>query len=713
MRSGQACRPESPVPADWRAGLALPWTLAAVLWAGPVSSQEYGWGYNSYGAPGLIDMPAAHSRPDAELALALSHFRNQTRYGLTFQISDRLSASFRYAMLYDIRPQPGDAVVDYRFDRSFSVHYRIVDEAAFRPALAIGVNDIVGTGVYGGEYIAASKTLTPRLRATLGLGWGRLGSHNGFTNPLGILGKRFETRPGHGDGLGGSFEPENWFRGDAAFFGGLEWWANDRLRVVAEYSSDDYSREDGSAFDWKAPLNLGLDYQYSDRATLSARYLYGSELGVQLTYAFSPKRSRFGSGLEKAPPPVVRRAALGNLPGGDNVAPARVGEAMAAEGLRLEGLVRDGSVMRVQLRNERYGIAAQALGRAARVMTRLAPATVETFEITLAEHGMPVTRATIRRADMEELEFHPVAPDLSRARTRIADTVARLPTLPAAYPILDWGLEPYLQPSLFDPDDPLRLDVGAAVAARYEPMPGLVLSGRVHQKLLGNLDKGTRPSTSVLPHVRSDAYLYYKGGDTTIPELTAAYYFRPARDLFGRVTLGYLESMYGGASAEILWKPQNSRLAFGAEINRVRQRAFDQLFSFQDYEVTTGHLSAYAEIGGGYTGQVDVGRYLARDLGATLTLAREFDNGWKVGAFATLTDVSAEDFGEGSFDKGITVTMPLDWLTGQPDRRRLTTVIRPVQRDGGARVNVPGRLYDKVRGLQASELDASWGRFWR
>jgi hypothetical protein len=370
-------------------------------------------------------------------------------------------------------------------------------------------------------------------------------------------------------------------------------------------------------------------------------------------------------------------------------------------------------VLRVQLRNDRYGIAAQALGRAARVMTRLAPAPVETFEITLAEHGMPITRATVRRTDMEELEFHPVAPDLSRARTRISDAVAGMPPLALVYPIFNWGVEPYLLPSLFDPDDPLRLDVGAAAAARYEPLPGVVLSGRVHQKLIGNLDKGTRPSTSVLPHVRSDAYLYYKGGDTTIPELTAAYYFRPAPDLFGRVTLGYLESMFGGASAEILWKPQNSRLAFGAEINRVKQRDFDQLFGFQDYEVTTGHLSTYAEMGGGYTGQLDVGRYLARDLGATLTLAREFDNGWKVAAFATLTDVSAEDFGEGSFDKGISVTMPLDWLTGQPDRRRLTTVIRPVQRDGGARVNVTGRLYDTVRSMQATELDASWGRFWR
>ncbi|GAB1363167.1 hypothetical protein MASR1M32_24030 [Rhodobacter sp.] len=110
---------------------------------------------------------------------------------------------------------------------------------------------------------------------------------------------------------------------------------------------------------------------------------------------------------------------------------------------------------------------------------------------------------------------------------------------------------------------------------------------------------------------------------------------------------------------------------------------------------------------------MDVGRYTAGDYGATLSLSREFDNGWRVGAFATITDVSAADFGEGSFDKGIMLTIPLDWATGRPDRTRYSTVIRPVQRDGGARLAVSDRLYDLVRENQASELDASWARFWR
>ena len=59
-----------------------------------------------------------------------------------------------------------------------------------------------------------------------------------------------------------------------------------------------------------------------------------------------------------------------------------------------------------------------------------------------------------------------------------------------------------------------------------------------------------------------------------------------------------------------------------------------------------------------------VGQYLAEDKGATLELRRTFDNGWKVGVWASQTDVSAEDFGEGSFDKGLYFKVPLNALFG-------------------------------------------------
>ena len=52
-----------------------------------------------------------------------------------------------------------------------------------------------------------------------------------------------------------------------------------------------------------------------------------------------------------------------------------------------------------------------------------------------------------------------------------------------------------------------------------------------------------------------------------------------------------------------------------------------------------------------YDVAVHAGQYLAKDVGATLEVRRTFRNGWQLGAWATMTDVSSEDFGEGSFDK--------------------------------------------------------------
>lgn len=175
------------------------------------------------------------------------------------------------------------------------------------------------------------------------------------------------------------------------------------------------------------------------------------------------------------------------------------------------------------------------------------------------------------------------------------------------------------------------------------------------------------------------------------------------------MTLGYLEPMFAGVSTELLWKPVNARYALGVEVNRVKQRELNQRFGLQDYEVTTGHVSAYYDIGNGFQTRVDAGQYLAGDVGAALTVAREFHNGWRIGVFATKTDVSSEDFGEGSFDKGIEVKVPLHWLTGKPTGNAFTTVLRPVQRDGGARLDVAGRLYEKVRPLQGAELTDSRG----
>lgn len=664
---------------------------------------QLAWHLNGLGLPGLIDMPSALSPPDAQFTGQIAGFRNTLRYSLTWTASDRLTAAFRYALLFDLRGVPGGKTVyPSIFDRSFSLHYRLLDEGPMWPALALGLNDVAGTGIYGGEYLVATRTLSPRLRLTGGIGWGRLGSYGGFANPLGVLGDGFDSRSYARPEEGGTLTWGSWFHGPAALFGGVEYQLTDALSLTAEYSSDAYQREAGTAFAWKTPVNLGLTWAAGPGFSLSAQAIHGGALGVQADWTFNPKTPRAGSGYDAAGPMLTAAP----VPGGD------LARDLADRGLRLLGQRQDGALLEVDLANDRYVIAAQALGRAARVLVRDAPKGVARFRIILSEAGMPVTQVTLDRAALLASEFFVDGSALSRADARISDATAGLPRLPGAFPAADVWLGPYLKPVLFDPDAPLRADLGLALNGRVDLAPGLVLAASLQQRVLGTLDQQSRVSNSTLPHVRSDAWLYDKAA-LTLPTATIAWYARPGPDLYARITGGLLEPMFAGLSGELLWKPQASRLALGLELDALAQRGYDQALDLRDYRVVTGFATAYYAFGSGVTARLDLGRYLAGDQGATLTLGRRLDNGWEIAVFATRTDVSAAEFGEGSFDKGFSLTIPLSLVGGQPRREVTTAVIHAVGRDGGAMPDVPGRLYDTIRADQQDALDATWGRFWK
>ena len=267
---------------------------------------------------------------------------------------------------------------------------------------------------------------------------------------------------------------------------------------------------------------------------------------------------------------------------------------------------------------------------------------------------------------------------------------------------------------LFDPTSPVRADLQLRLTGAVEVAPGLSATGQVAQRLIGNIGDTTLQSDSVLPHVRSDAALYAGTESPFISRLTGDWLTKFSPDLYGRVSIGLFEQMFGGVGAEILWKPERSRWGLGAEINWVRQRDYDMLLSFQDYDVVTGHASLYWDTGWhGLEAQVDAGRYLAGDWGATFSLSRRFANGWEVGGFFTLTDVPFEEFGEGSFDKGIRLTIPLDWALPFDTKVRYGTVLRPLTRDGGQRLRVSNRLYGLVDEADRENLRQDWSLFWK
>ncbi|WP_374424607.1 YjbH domain-containing protein [Paracoccus sp. (in: a-proteobacteria)] len=695
---------------------------------------------NSYGLPGGIDTPTAEMLPDATLGATIAYSDLARRNSIVFQALPRLTVALRYSRVDSTEESRG-----FIWDRSFDVRYQFLDEDpnGWRPAVAVGLQDFMGTGIFGAEYFVASKTITPRLRVSAGLGWGRLAQQGS----IGSIG----DRPAPDDQEGGKPNIDQWFRGDVAPFINATWQATDKLYLTAEYSGDSYACETGDAENcqravWlsdgdklKNRFNLGLTYQIGANYQVKGYVLGAKQVGFQFSVAMDPRQAPFPSGLEKAPAPVRPRVAQNVDPEGwsgawsaDPTAQPAIqkvlGEALSKEGQVLESMALDANRAEVRIRNHRYIQQAEAIGRTARLMTRALPPSVETLVITSSEDGVPTSSVTLRRSDVERLENSEAGQIAAAAVVTDADPrPGNLIYSQDLFPRFRWGLKPYLSTSLFDPDEPFRYEIGAELLGEYELLPGLILSGSVRQRAFGNQEQegpgnltpdeyeaqGEDVNENGVPRVRSDGRMYQGNKSPTIPRLTLAWYAKPTETVYSRVTVGLLERAYGGVSGEVLWWPVNSPLAFGAEINRVKKRDFRDVFGFRDYEVTTGHISAYYEFSNGITAQLDVGKYLAGDKGATVSLSREFANGWRVGAWATKTDLSAEDFGEGSFDKGVEISIPLGWGTGQPSLRRVGGNIRSLSRDGGSRLRVDGRLYDTVRDSHSGQLYQGWGRFWR
>ncbi len=681
---------------------------------------------NNYGVPsGLIDMPTAEMAPDSEFSLTVAHMPGYTKSTATFQILPWLSGSFRYSGIDGLSP-----AFRIYYDRSFDVRIRLLEETDYLPAVAVGLQDFLGTGVLSGEYIVATKQLNNRLRVTGGIGWGRLGSYNSFASWRNRQPFTFA-----GVGTGGNFRFSDYFSGRMAFFGGLTYDITDKISVSAEYSSDAYEFEERQtanpaaaiSFNHKSPWNFGLTYRAAEGVDVRLYSVAGTEIGASVSLSLNVKKPATPS-LEQAPLPVAVRdpAAINDLgwtldQNAQQKSYRDFTTLLAQEQIELIGLNISERSAHALIENDIYIADAQALGRTFRVLSRTMPASVETLHVTVTRNGLPLSTTTFRRTDLERLENAPARDALAAAVMTDSLRFGDIPApLPGYYPKLEWKIAPFARTYTFDPDQPFRADVRLRARADWHLGKGWIVTGSSSVKLFGNLDHVTRVSNSLMPHVRSNAALYNAKAGPTIDQLTIAKYSRHGPNIYSRLTAGYLEMMYAGVSGEVLWKPVDSRLAFGAEVNFVHPRDFDQLFGLRTRQTPggviphwNGHVSAYYDFQNGFDATVHAGRYLAGDWGATLEVARSFSNGWRFGAFATKTNVSSATFGEGSFDKGIFFSIPLTWLIGQPTRQTYSDTIRPLQRDGGQRLNVDGRLYDVVNDAHRPSVAESWGKFWR
>jgi hypothetical protein len=660
---------------------------------------------NNFGLQGLIWLPSASSLPDGELIFYQKNHNKLSRTGFTFQLLPRIGVSFRYS---GHGKNGTEAFGRINHDRSFDINFNILNEKQNIPAISIGLRDFIGTGWYSSEYIVGTKNIG-NFSISTGLGFGRLSGREQFTNPFSLISDKFRNRANKNSGLGGTLGNINWFQGSTSPFFGLSYKYNRTTNLIFEYSPDLMQRE-SSYLELKSPINVGLTHNLNDHVSLNAQYLHGSTLAIGATMKLNPKRPLNGNGLDKAPVPLGKRETKLKIPSKNSI--SIIKSVLEADSFLVSNINEKNDHIIIEIENTKFRSIAQALGRISTTLQRFLSDKFDYADIIILSKHYPIASY---RLDLQTITDNQNIP---YSLNSLQKTIT--PQAPPAFPTnnkkeyqrLNSNLGPYLDYKLFDPQKSIRAEFGLEFSSSFDISKNIIISGAIKKSLLSDLDRIVRYSSSELPHVLSDFAIYDKEGQSGhLDNLTVNYRTKITKNTFSLIKIGYLEPMYAGISGEILRKSPKSNFAYGIDLNVVQMRDYDMQFGLRDYKTTSGHLNLYYDAGKSFDLEMNIGKYLAKDFGITTKISRRFGNGWSVGAYASLTDLPFSTFGEGSFDKGFYLTIPMDWIIGSPTKAKRSIYIRPITRDGGAILGSSKTIYNFIKESNESELNREYGRF--
>lgn len=682
---------------------------AVVLLPCSLAHAEPRYTQNDFGGVGLLQTPTARMAPAGELSFNANRTEPYSHYSLSLQPLEWLEGTFRYTSItnhkYGAKAFSGNQ--SYK-DKAIDVKARIWQESHWLPEVALGFRDVGGTGLFSSEYFVANKRLY-NLDFSLGIAWGYIGNRGNLSNPLGYLDDRFDNRPAKTEA--GDINTSSYFRGSPGLFGGVSYqtpWAP--LSLKLEYDGNDYKHEPfNTREEQDSPINLGVVYKLNDTVDLTAGWERGNTamFGITLHTNFVSRKAPTKSFDPPAKPLPVK---IPTIPL-DQVDWANVSNQLENNaGYRVERIAQRDSELLVYGEQSKYFYSAKGVGRASRILDNNANDDIQWFTLINKRYDMPVEETSVPRStfrdvvnnDQDLVDLHRTT-EINRAVKHAENTLYQ--GKPKAF---TYGFGLGYQQNMGGPDGFLLYQISTYAEGQYRFTPGIWASGGVSANLLNNYDKFKYDAPSRLPRVRTDIRQYVTTSDVTMPALQLNHAKQLDQDLYGMVYGGYLEPMYAGLGGELLYRPLGERWSIGADLNYVRQRDFNQGFGLRDYRTLTGHVTGYTKLPFDLDAAVSVGRYLARDWGTTIDISREFTNGVKFGGWVTRTTVSKEDYGEGSFDKGIYISIPFDEMMTVSTMNRANIVWAPLNRDGGAMLH---RQYSLHTMTDGRNLDAFYENF--
>ncbi|MDC1525597.1 YjbH domain-containing protein [Gammaproteobacteria bacterium] len=648
---------------------------------------------SNYGTIGIIQNPNARFLPSGSLGFSWTHNEPYLRGSLLAYPFEWFEASYQYAdinnTLYSkYREFSGSQSLK---DKSFDAKFRLFKESYYFPQLAAGFRDLAGTGLFSAEYIAASKFLTKSLDVTFGLGWGRLNG-NSIKNPFEIVSDRFKYRTSD-LGKGGKINLGDYFSGQAGYFAGLEYYVKNfyGLRVKLEYDGTNYITEGRKPISQKSNYNFGLSYPQSKNLSFKLNYVRGNTINFGFAYQLrlGKKNSQVASKEKQKTIDNQKEIKFVASKSEDNLYKV-ASTYLRSRGIFLQHAIANKSELHVVVAQSQYRNPIIASGRALQVLDEVLPAEIKDIKISEINGGLGMYTVDVNRENYTrgKKNFVPlkIDSDLYVSPYEYSGSNDYKFNPKPSYPSFFHSIGPELRSQIGGPDGFFFGDLKVKSSSELLLRRNLSIISDITYGVYDNMDDLKLASDSILPHVRTDIVKYLKSSrNLSIQRMQFNYFGQLQPSLYYKLSGGILEPMFNGVGGEVLYKPFSKNFAVGVEAWRVIQRDYDQMFTARDYSTSTGHISLYyTEPISAVTFRLKGGRYLAKDSGVTFESWRTFDSGFRLGAFFTLTDISEEEFGEGSFDKGFYFHLPIEIFTTKHSKRRFGWGLTPLTRDGGA-----------------------------
>lgn len=677
----------------------------AIFVSGAVCAAEsvidpYGPSQGDFGGVGLLQMPTARMAKTGEFSANYVDNDQYRRWSISAQPFDWFEATLRYT---DVRTKKYSPYEDFSGDQTYKdkgmdFKFRLWQESNYLPQVSVGFRDLMGTGLFDSEFVTASKRYGP-FDFTIGIGWGNMAESGNIKNPFCEYKDSWCQRNNSFSDNGGKFEFDSLFHGPAALFGGVEYqtpWQP--LRLKLEYDGNDYSKEFAGHISQDSPWNVGAVYRVFENLDSHLSWQRGNTLmwGVTFRTNFNDMKPAHIDQPRPIYQPDQVPATVTDVNWQELTADLK--ENAGWQDTEFYTTTNSVTVIGTQ---SKYRDESEAMKRTSLLAANYFPGTVDELNVVerKANFHLQETRIdlpSVRRANVVQVlgeEQH------EKSTVQAAGIIQGKPIYASERKAFSYSFDPDLTQSFGGAESFYMYQLGINANADWRINEKNSLQGTLFVNLVNNYDKFNYKNPpldgAALPRVRTWIREYVDSSNVLLNNLQLTHMQPLSQDWYGQAYGGYLEMMYAGVGSEVLYRPYGKTWAIGVDANWVKQRDWNNTLKMADYDVMTGHVTAYWQLPfmSNVTAKVAVGQYLAGDKGATFDFSKQFDSGVILGGYATFTDVSADEYGEGSFTKGIYVTIPFDLMLLKPTTAKGSIGWVPLTRDGGQMLSRKSGLY--------------------